>query len=105
MITHLTKETFEAEVKKSNVPVLVDFWATWCGPCQMQGKILEELDKTIPSDKAKICKVDVDENQELASSVCVESIPTLLFFKDGEIQHKAVGVRDAASIKKLLGVN
>lgn len=104
MIKHVTKSTYEAEVLKSTVPVVVDFWAAWCGPCRMQGTILEQLDKEISADQAKIVKVNVDEEGELAGTFGVQSIPTLLFYKDGKVVNKAVGVRDAAALKKALGI-
>lgn len=104
MIKHVTKSTYEAEVLKSSVPVVVDFWAAWCGPCRMQGTILEQLDKEISADQAKIVKVNVDEEGELAGTFGVQSIPTLLFYKDGKVVNKAVGVRDAAALKKALGI-
>ncbi len=104
MIKHVTKSTYEAEVLKSNVPVVVDFWAAWCGPCRMQGTILEQLDKEMGADQAKIVKVNVDEEGELAATFGVQSIPTLLFYKDGKVINKAVGVRDAAALKKILGI-
>jgi thioredoxin 1 len=104
MIKHVTKSTYEAEVLKSTVPVVVDFWAAWCGPCRMQGTILEQLDKEISADQAKIVKVNVDEEGELAGTFGVQSIPTLLFYKDGKVVNKAVGVRDAAALKKTLGI-
>jgi thioredoxin 1 len=104
MIKHVTKSTYEAEVLKSEVPVVVDFWAAWCGPCRMQGTILEQLDKEITEEQAKIVKVNVDEEGELAMTFGVQSIPTLLFYKDGKVINKAVGVRDAAALKKTLGI-
>lgn len=104
MIKHVTKSTYEAEVLKSSVPVVVDFWAAWCGPCRMQGTILEQLDKEMSEDQAKIVKVNVDEEGELAATFGVQSIPTLLFYKDGKVINKAVGVRDAAALKKTLGI-
>ncbi|MPM37773.1 Thioredoxin [bioreactor metagenome] len=104
MIKHVTKSTYEAEVLKSSVPVVVDFWAAWCGPCRMQGTILEQLDKELGADQAKIVKVNVDEEGELAATFGVQSIPTLLFYKDGKVINKAVGVRDAAALKKTLGI-
>ena len=103
MIKHVTKSTYEDEVLKSDVPVVVDFWASWCGPCRMQGTILEQLDKEVEG-KAKIVKVNVDEENELAMTFGVQSIPTLLFYKDGKVADKAIGVRDAAAIKKALGI-
>ena len=104
MIKHVNKSTYEAEVLKSTVPVVVDFWAAWCGPCRMQGTILEQVDKEITADQAKIVKVNVDEEGELAGTFGVQSIPTLLFYKDGKVVNKAVGVRDAAALRKSLGI-
>ncbi|MGE4525409.1 MAG: thioredoxin family protein, partial [Sphaerochaeta sp.] len=74
------------------------------GPCRMQGTILEQLDKEITANQAKIVKVNVDEEGELAGTFGVQSIPTLLFYKDGKVVNKAVGVRDAAAVKKALGI-
>ncbi|HZJ89049.1 MAG TPA: thioredoxin [Sphaerochaeta sp.] len=104
MAIDVTKDTYEAEVLKSDVPVVVDFWAAWCGPCRMQSQILDQLEKEFGSDKLKIAKVNVDEEGELAMSFGVQSIPTLLFYKDGEVVDKAIGVRDAATIKSALGL-
>jgi thioredoxin 1 len=104
MIKHIKADEYQKEVVESKVPTLVDFWATWCGPCQAQGRILEELDKEIVPGKAQICKVNVDEEEALASEFDVETIPTLLFYKDGEITNRAVGVRDKESLKRLLGI-
>ncbi len=104
MAVAVTKSTYEAEVLKSDVPVVVDFWAAWCGPCRMQAQILEQLEKEHSSDELKIAKVNVDEEGELAMTFGVQSIPTLLFYKDGKVVNKVVGVRDAATIKKSLGL-
>ncbi len=89
-VLHITKDSFEKEVLKSDVPVLVDFWATWCGPCKALGPILEDVDKEITG--AKIVKVNVDEEPELSSMFRIMSIPTMILFKDGKAVDKAVGL-------------
>ena len=100
-VIHLTDNEFEQEVLQSGNPVLVDFWAPWCGPCQALGPILEELSKEY-DDKVKICKINIEENQSMASKYQVLSIPTLLFFKDGGVVNQLAGVRPAADIKKVI---
>ena len=97
---HLTKENFKKEVLESKVPVLVDFWATWCGPCQMVGPVIEEIAGEVTD--AKICKVDVDENQELAKEYKVMSIPTLMVFKNGEVVKRDVGAKPKEEILEML---
>lgn len=99
-VLHLTKESFENEVLASNIPVLVDFYATWCGPCMMIAPIIEEIAAENPG--LKICKVDVDAEPEIARDFQIMSIPTLLVFKDGELTAKAVGARSKEQILEML---
>ena len=87
---HLTDEIFDTEVVKSDQPVLIDFWAAWCGPCRMIAPIIEEL-ATEYDGKAKICKLDVDNNQQTAMQFGIRSIPTILIFKGGEVVDTIVG--------------
>ena len=86
------------DIIKADKPVLVDFFATWCGPCQMMHPILEELHSTV-GDKARIIKVDIDKNQPLAAIYNVRSIPTLMIFKGGELKWRASGVHSAADLE------
>ena len=99
---HFTKDNFEQEVLKSDVPVLVDFWATWCGPCQMVLPIIEELADELQG--LQIGKVNVDEEMELAKQYRVMSIPTLIVFKNGEKAEMSVGAKSKEEIKAMLGV-
>lgn len=98
----ITKENFEKEVTNSDKPVLLDFWASWCGPCRMVGPIVEEVAAAAP-DK-KVGKVNVDEQPELAGKFNVMSIPTLVVIKDGKIVNSAVGVRSKEVLLKMLDV-
>ena len=98
---HFTAETFENEVLQSDKPVLVDFWAEWCGPCRMIAPTIEELSNEVGGD-AVIGKVNVDEEPELASGYGVMSIPTIIVFKNGKPVSKVVGVRSKTDLKKLL---
>lgn len=97
----LTKTNFENEVLNSNKPVLVDFWATWCGPCQMIAPIVEEIADEYEGS-LKVGKVNVDEEFELASAFQVTSIPTLMVFKDGKLVNKAIGYRTKQEILNLI---
>lgn len=100
-VTEIKNGNFEAEVLKSDKVVLVDFFATWCGPCKMLSPIVDKLAEELPADY-KVCKADVDQNRELAQQYGVMSVPTLIVFKGGQIAGKTVGVQPAAAIKKLL---
>lgn len=99
-IIHLTKDNFDS-VTSSGL-VLVDFWATWCGPCRMQAPILEELDKQL-GGKVKICKLDVDDEPAIAQRFGVMSIPTLMVFRNGEMISKEVGVHTVEQLMTMLG--
>ena len=93
----VNETNFETEVLKSAQPVLVDFWATWCGPCKMLGPILEEI-ATEQNGRAKVVKVNVDENQALAQRYAIQAVPTLLYFAHGEVQESSLGVSSKKSI-------
>lgn len=87
---HITDSNFQEEVLKSSVPVLIDFWATWCGPCRMIAPIVEEMAKEYEG-KAKICKLDVDNNQQTAMQYGIRSIPTIMIFKGGQVVDSIIG--------------
>ena len=99
-ILHVTEANFDSQVLQADKPVLVDFWATWCGPCQMQAPILEELAKE--RDDVIIAKVDVDQNPNLAQKYRVMSIPMLAVFKNGQPVGSAVGLQNKVTLNEML---
>ena len=94
----ITDATFDAEVRQADVPVVVDFWAEWCGPCKQIGPALEELSDEY-GDRVKIVKVNVDENPQSAQEMGIRSIPSLFLFKGGEVASNQVGAAPKASLK------
>ncbi len=103
-IQHFTDGNFKKEVLESDIPVLVDFWANWCGPCKMIGPIVEELAKEY-SGRMKIGKLDVDTNSQSASAYGVMSIPTLIFFKKGRVMDQVSGALNKAALKQKIEEN
>lgn len=99
-VLHITKENFNAEVVNSDRPVLLDFWATWCGPCRMVGPLVEEIAAEYP--EIKVGKINVDEQPELAAQFQIMSIPTLMVVKNGKITQRVVGARPKAQILALV---
>lgn len=97
----VTKDNFDEEVLHSEKTVLVDFWASWCAPCRMLSPVVDEIAQE--SADVKVCKANVDEEQELAQQFGVKSIPTLLVFKNGEVVKTSVGVQTKAAILEMLG--
>ncbi len=100
-IVNLTQANFEAEVAKSTVPVLVDFWAEWCGPCKMIAPVLDELASEYDG-KIKIGKINIDHEQNLAAQFGIRAIPTLLIFKNGQVQEQIVGMKSKRDLKASL---
>lgn len=103
-ILHLTESNFKKEVLGSDLPVLVDFWATWCGPCRIIAPLIEELAKEY-KDKIKIGKLNVDDNPKIATHYGIMSIPTLIFFKNGKVMEQGTGALSKAELKKKIEEN
>ena len=102
-VLHITDDQFEAEVIKSDKPVLVDFWAPWCGPCKMVGPIIEALAEKM--ENVKFCKVDIDQNVEWASKLKVMSIPTMVIYKDGEVMASPIGALPEEDLRRFIEAN
>ena len=103
MALEITTQNFDEMVLNSDKPVLIDFWAEWCGPCRMVGPIVDDLHKDYEG-KAIVGKVNVDEQQEIAAKYGIRNIPTILFFKNGEIVDKNVGVSPKSDLAKKIDV-
>ncbi len=100
-VEHITDADFDGEVLKSEIPVLVDFWAPWCGPCLMIGPVVEAIAEARGAE-VKVVKVNVDESTEIARRMGIRSIPTLMVFRDGELREMAVGARPRAELDAML---
>lgn len=100
-IIHLTTKTWDSEVLRSNLPVFVDFWAEWCGPCRMVGPAVEQIGK-IMAGKVKVAKLNVDENQEIAMKYGVQSIPSLILFKGGKEVARTIGAAPKETYLKFI---
>jgi thioredoxin 1 len=98
LVVSVTNDTFDQEVVKASTVVMVDFWATWCGPCKIVAPVVEELAKEYEG-KAKFAKVNTDENADLATKYNIRGIPTLIFFKDGDVKDQIVGAVPKAQLK------
>ena len=103
-ISHLTDETFEKEVLESNIPVLVDYWAEWCGPCKMIAPILDSLTNEY-NGKLKISKINIDDNQQTPQKYGVRGIPTLMIFKNGNVEATKVGALSKSQLTDFINSN
>lgn len=103
-ITHISDDSFESEVLQAGKPVLLDFWAEWCGPCKMIAPILEDV-ATKFEDRVKVAKIDVDDNPKIPPQFGIRSIPTLILFKDGVVEAQQVGALSQKQLEKFLEEN
>lgn len=103
-VIELTQESFEQEINNCDKPVIIDFWASWCGPCRAVAPIMNELAEEYDG-KAKICKVNVDEEGELAAKFRIMSIPTILLYKNGQMVERVIGARSKDEFAKLIEAN
>ena len=101
MVTKLTIETFENEALNSEIPVLVDFYADWCGPCKMLAPVVDRISERY-AGKVKVCKVNVDEAYPIAAAFGIQSIPTVIIFKDGELYDKSIGLVSEEELSLML---
>ncbi len=100
-VTELNKDNFEKEVMEANVPVLIDFWASWCGPCRMMSPVIDKIAEEM-GEKLKVCKVNVDENHELAEKYEIMTIPAFIVIKNGAEAGRTIGVQPKEDILKLI---
>ena len=100
-VTELNKDNFEKEVMEANVPVLIDFWASWCGPCRMMSPVIDKIAEEM-GDKLKVCKVNVDENHELAEKYEIMTIPAFVVINNGAEAGRTIGVQPKEDILKLI---
>ena len=98
---NITSQNFEKEVLQSEIPVLVDFWASWCMPCKMMTPIIEQIEKELEG-KVKVCKINIDDESELATKYGIMSIPTFLVFKDGKVVNSTVGMQDKEELMSII---
>lgn len=101
MVVTLTKDNFDGEIINTSELVLVDFWADWCGPCRMVGPIIDGLAQEY-AGKVKVCKVNIDDNSEIASANAIVSIPTILLFKDGKVVERLVGAKSRDDFEEVI---